>query len=232
MNKIEKSFTNIKNTYSVYCKYALFNFEGGERKVNKKVLGIALASIFLAMLATPLVGTVMAGKGQNKVDFQIHLVGLAAPPAESMKAAGRNLIIKKLPFVMMGDMSWVQIGDETITAEFLAYEGPIDVQQHMDESGVPKFAQVLVNEIYYIYDDPAQEEGDLRGTIVVKALGNNKAGNGGTFVGKGTGEFEGLIVKGAQDLMYSVDNPEYDEITNPDVPETFSVLDRIGTAMQ
>jgi hypothetical protein len=181
------------------------------------------------MLTTPIVGTAMAGKGQNKVDFQIHLVGLAAPPAASMKVAGGNVIINDLPFVMMGDMSWVKIDGETITAEFLDYEGTMDVQQHLDEFGEVKFAQVFVNEIYYIYD----EEEDLRGTIVVKALGNNKAGNGGTFVGKGTGEFEGLIVKGAQDLMYPLPNPDYvDPDTTPDEPETFSVLDRSGTAKQ
>ena len=144
--------------------------------MNKKILGITVTILTLAMLTVP----VLAGKGQNKMDFQLHLVGLATPPPGSVKTAGRNTIIRDLGFAMMGDMSWVQIGTETITADWLDYEGSLKIQQHLDEEGVVKFAQVLVNEIIYIYDDPAQEEEDLRGTIVIKALGNNKAGNGGT----------------------------------------------------
>jgi hypothetical protein len=166
------------------------------------------------------------------MDFQLHLVGLASPPPESGKAAGNNVIIKNLAFVMEGDMSTVQIGTETISADYLGYEGAMYIQQHLDEEGATKFAQVLVNEIIYIYDDPAQEEEDLRGTIVLKALGKNKEGNGGTFVGKGTGEFEGLVIKGVQDPVYPIPNPAYvDEDTTPGVPPTFSVIDRIGTVM-
>jgi len=213
--------------YEFLIKQSGEQIAGGE-KMKKRII---VAFMILALIFTiiPMVGTVTAGKGTNKMDFQIHLVGIAAPPPESSIEAGRNLIMKDLPFVMMGDMSWVKIDGETITAEFLDYEGTMDVQQHLDEFGEVKFAQVFVNEIYYIYD----EEEDLRGTIVVKALGNNKAGNGGTFVGKGTGEFEGLIAKGAQDLMYPLPNPDYvDPDTTPDEPETFSVLDRSGTAKQ
>jgi len=215
--------------YEFLIKQSGEQIAGGE-KMKKRII---VAFMILALIFTiiPMVGTVTAGKGTNKMDFQIHLVGIAAPPPESSIEAGRNLIMKDLPFVMMGDMSTVQIGGETIGAEFLAYEGLMDIQQHLDESGESIFAQVFVNEIYYIYEDDGGEPGDLRGTIVVKALGNNKAGNGGTFVGKGTGEFEGLVIKGVQEPLYPVPNPEYDEITNPDVPETFSALDRIGTAM-
>ena len=197
--------------------------------MKKKMFGIVVVIVIVLMLsAIP----VYAGKGQNKMDFQIHLVGLTTPPPESMIETGRNNIVKNLPFVMMGDMSTIQIGAETITAEYLDYEGMIDSNSHLDENGDSKFSNVLVTEIYYIYDDPAQEPGDLRGTIVLMALGNNKAGTGAHFVAKGTGEFEDLIVNGVSDPLYVVPNPDYvDETTTPEEPEIFYVLDRIGTAM-
>ena len=197
----------------------------------KKKLSIPLVFLIAFTLVVPLIGVVSAGKGQNKVDFQLHLVGLLAPPPGSIKETGRNNIVRDLPFVMLGDMSTVQIGAETITAECLDYEGVLDLNAHLDENGDAKFSNILVHEIYYIYDDPAQEPGDLRGTLVVMALGNNKAGTGANFVAKGTGEFEGLIIKGVSDPLYVVPNPEYDPDTNPDVPPVFYVLDRIGTAM-
>ena len=96
---------------------------------------------------------------------------------------------------------------------------------------IKDIGNVQVNEIVYIYDDPGQEE-DLRGTIMLMALGNNKAGTGANFVAKGTGDFEGLIIQGVSDPLYTVDNPAYvDETTTPGVPPVFYVLDRIGTAM-
>jgi hypothetical protein len=199
--------------------------------MKKKIL-LLVSLLVLVMGIIPIIGIVSAGKGQNKVDFQIHLVGLTTPPPDSIKETGRNNIVRDLGFVMMGDMSTVQIGAETITAEYLDYEGVIDSNSHLDENGDSKFGNVLVHEIYYIYDDPAQEEEDLRGTLVVMALGNNKAGTGANFVAKGTGEFEGLIIKGFVDPLYVVPNPDYiDENTTPDVPPVFYVLDRIGTAM-
>jgi hypothetical protein len=40
-------------------------------EVNRKILGIAVFLLAVAMLATPFVGTVMAGKGQEKLSFEI-----------------------------------------------------------------------------------------------------------------------------------------------------------------
>lgn len=62
-------------------------------------------------------------------------------------------------------------------------------------------------------------------------MGNNKAGTGANFVWHGTGEFEGLKIKGVSDPLYVEPNPDFDLDTNPDVPPVFYVLDRIGTAM-
>ena len=45
------------------------------RELNRKVLGIAVFLLAVAMLATPFVGTVMAGKGQEKLSFQIVVTG-------------------------------------------------------------------------------------------------------------------------------------------------------------
>jgi len=53
----------------------------GVIELNRKILGILLALMILAMLATPLVGTVMAGKGQNKLDYKgtFRLRGYTVP---------------------------------------------------------------------------------------------------------------------------------------------------------
>lgn len=102
----------------------------------------------LAMVLTPMVGIVPAGKGQTKRDFQIYLVGLTVLPPEKLKVAGNNEIIRDLSFVMMGGLSTVQIGGETIIAENLGYEGLLDLQQHLDENGEVIFSNIRVNEIY------------------------------------------------------------------------------------
>ena len=56
--------------------------------MNKKVLGIALTLLFAFVLATPVIGTVMAGKGQEKLDFLLHMVGRTFPPPDKMWEAG------------------------------------------------------------------------------------------------------------------------------------------------
>ena len=128
------------------------------------------------------------------MEFLLHLVGGTDPPPDKVMQAGNNVIVRDLSFVMMGDLSTITIGAETITAENLGYEGALDVQQHLDENGVLKFAIIQVNEIYYIYDGETP-----RGTLEIKALGTNKVGTGANFVGKGTGEFEELVIKGVSD---------------------------------
>jgi hypothetical protein len=46
---------------------------GGDKQVKKRVLGIAVVLLAVAMLATPLVGTVMAGKGQEKLSIRLNV---------------------------------------------------------------------------------------------------------------------------------------------------------------
>ena len=48
-------------------------------EVNRKILGIAVFLLAVAMLATPFVGTVMAGKGQEKLSFEVVLEGDTTP---------------------------------------------------------------------------------------------------------------------------------------------------------
>ena len=63
------------------------------RELNRKVLGIAVFLLAVAMLATPFVGTVMAGKGQEKLSFQIVLGGDTTPVPLTL-----DLIPKKYVF--------------------------------------------------------------------------------------------------------------------------------------
>jgi hypothetical protein len=48
------------------------NVKGGENRMNRKVLVIAVALMAVAMLVTPLVGTVAANRGQNKKEFKSY----------------------------------------------------------------------------------------------------------------------------------------------------------------
>jgi hypothetical protein len=77
MNKIEKSFTTVKNTYGIYSIYSLIGLEEVKTVKKKILVAVLLAAV---MLATPFIGTVMAGKGQEKLSIRFEL-GAAAPDA-------------------------------------------------------------------------------------------------------------------------------------------------------
>jgi hypothetical protein len=203
--------------------------------MNKKVLGIALASIFLAMLVAP----VMAGKGQTKVSFKFVLVGTYQAPAV-IKLVGQSAHYIDMPFVATG---WPG-GDEPYTTPYaplaLEIDGvPIDplllsYEGMMKAGGSSKSDNglVTVDEIITIGDG----EGGVAGTIVLQVKGNNYAngngvGAGDSFIGFGTGDFESVKIQGR-----TPNGPaQVGEFPIPDTdPQEYipiSKLERVGIVM-
>jgi hypothetical protein len=203
--------------------------------MNKKVLGIALASIFLAMLVAP----VMAGKGQTKVSFRFVVVGTYTAPAV-VKLVGQSAHYIDMPFVALG---WLG-GDEPYTTPYaplvLEIDGvPIDpellsYEGMMQAGGSAKSdnGYVRVDEVITIGDG----EGGEAGTIVLQVKGNNYAngngvGQGDSFIGFGTGDFEGVKIQGRtpEGPVQVGDFP----IPGSDPVEyvPISMLERVGTVM-
>ena len=201
--------------------------------MNKKVLGFVLASIFLAMLVAP----VMAGKGQTKVSFKLVLVGTYGAGA-TRKDAGQSIHVDNMPFVATGWAGSVEYPvpyaplvleiDGVPIVDPLSYEGLMKViwSVHPDgESGQENIA-LMVDEIITI-------TGDNAGTLVLQVKGNNYAtgngvGAGDSFIGFGTGDFEGVKIKGATpDGAVRVGEME----VAPGVVIPISKLERVGTVM-
>lgn len=188
--------------------------------MNKKLIGFALAIVFLTMLIAP----VMAMKGQTKQDFKLFFQGLP-PSAVDQKEADGNVIHKDGIVIVAGEF-YVQIGPggatEDLAKEYLEYECDMDWVTHTKPE---QFFTVHVVETISIYSsDLTHDESTLRGTLVITAIGDNRGGHGGNFAGHGTGEFEGVKIQGTSEPLQVV-------FTNPDPPYYYVQLTRIGTVM-
>jgi len=201
------------------------------KELNKKVLGFALASIILAWLVAP----VMAGKGQTKVSFKLVLVGTYGGPGEQ-KYVGQSSHITDMPFIATGWAGSVEYPDPYAplvleingvpVVDPLSYEGMMKViwSEHPDgESGQPNIA-LMVDETITIGE---------AGTLVLQVKGNNYntgngVGAGDSFIGFGTGDFEGVKING-RTPGGAVQVGEME--VAPGVVVPISKLERVGTVM-
>lgn len=181
--------------------------------MNKKIAGIAVVLLAAVMLATPMVGMVAAAP-KTELSFQLYLTGFPIPTPDGPKEADGNSIVRDNGFAITPE-TFVLIdagpNEELITAVDLEYSAILEYQSHKNGH-----LNVIVRETIFIYESNEEHiEENLRGTLEIKALGTNKAGNGGTFVGFGTDDFEGVKVMG---------------ISAPLVPPPpYIILDRTGT---
>lgn len=187
--------------------------------MNKKIFGLAILILTLAMFVAP----VIAMKGQTKQDFKLFFQGV--PSADDVKIADGNTIRKDGVVTDLAEF-YVQIGTggatEDIAKEYLEYECDMDWIAHTKPE---QFFNVHVVETISIYDSATtHDETTLRGTLVITAIGDNRGGHGGNFVGFGTGEFEGIIIEGVSEPLQLV-------FTNPNPPYYYAQLTRIGTVM-
>ena len=157
--------------------------------MNRKILVIAGFVMVLAVLATPMVGLVHAGKGEEKQYFKIHLVGL---PNESTAEIKWTPDPDTGPMKHGRDAEWglldvleVTIGGNTIT-EGISYSCIICA----DYNGVTFKGVQRIRETVTFSDIDGEE-----GTLEILAIG--KLGDvGATFTGHGTGALEGVKVDG------------------------------------
>ena len=188
--------------------------------MKKKMFGIVVVIVIALMLsAIP----VYAGKGQNKTSFELLIQGL--PTGAPFKEAGGNTHFRDDPFVILAEM-YVHIGDsgavEDLTKDYLEYDGAITFVSHTKPE---TFYTVLGIETILIYnDDTVHDETTLRGTLELKAIGDNRGGHGANFVGFGTGEFEGVKIQGTSAPLTAVPG-------NPNEPFYYLQLTRTGTVM-
>jgi hypothetical protein len=188
--------------------------------VNKKLLGLTLILIFVAMLVAP----VMAKKGQTKQDFKLLFQALPPSSPYEKEAAG-NIIHRDANVTIDSDSEfYVKIGPdgatEDITKEYLGYECDMDWVTHANGTQEQFFTVHVVETISIYSSDVTHDETTLRGTLVLTSIGDNKGGHGGNFAGHGMGEFEGVKIQGASEPLQLVF-----------VPGPHVQLTRIGTVM-
>lgn len=188
--------------------------------MNRKVL-LAVLPLAVVLLATPCVGMVSAGKGEEKLDFLLHMEGTTRGPPENVWTADSTNHIQGLPWIVVEDF-YIEIGEEgnveTIPKECLSYFGYLDIMVNQKQG----FYVGTVKEIITVYTDSTKTT--ERGTIeILNTAKTNSAVLNTLFNGHGTDEFEGVKVNG-RTVASTMTNP------NPP-PANLLVLDRVGTVM-
>ncbi len=164
--------------------------------MNRKILSVFVALFAVAMLASPIIGAAMAGKGEEKLDFLLHMVGKTqGPPENTWTTDGGIRHIQGLPWIVTGDF-YIEIGVdgsvETIPKECLSYEGHLDIMINTKQG----WYVGSVVETITVYTSSAKTT--VRGTLEIlnKAHTNLGGDSNSMFDGHGTGGFEGVKLHG------------------------------------
>jgi hypothetical protein len=153
------------------------------REVKKKILGLALASIFLAMLVAP----VMAGKGQTKQYYEFYLEGDGGPDENTKMWMTEDGIFQARGYPFYATYIEVTVGGNTF------YPDPASYSCRMD---------FTLDTNTMTLDCRVHESFDVAGGTIeqwtaetVYEYGTNNVG-GGNFVGFGSGALDGVKIKG------------------------------------
>ena len=170
--------------------------EGGGDSLNRKFLAIVLA-LAVVLLATPMLGTVMAGKGQDKLSFRLVMIGHYTPPAKVIETEN-TIHYFDLGFMFHNPLNSdpvlvVEIDGEELPASRLGGGSGLLHLNANKEKGYT----IQVTDIITI----KAADGHVMGDIVNLAIGNlnrgNGLGEGMNFQGHGTDELKGVKVHGA-----------------------------------
>ena len=193
--------------------------------MNKKITVIVLA-LAVAMLATPIMGTVMAGKGEEKLSFKLVMVGHYSPPAKVVETEN-TIHYFPLGFMFHNPLT----SEPVLTVEIDGVALP-DIRLGGGEGFLylnlnPKGYTIRVTDVIIINAG----DGSFMGNIVTNALGNlNKGegmGAGMNFIGHGTDELKGVKVEGVTTGVEVIG-----QWTNPMGMEMdISRVTRVGTIM-
>jgi len=145
--------------------------------MKKKILVLAFMIMAISIMITI---PVYAGKGQEKLDFELFITGEATAP-ERIWTKGGIMHLKGLGFVTTGDY-YVMVDGEKYY--------PIDYTASINYEVNTKTGQVLIHiKETIIFDDGTIE-------ITVKDSGPMGGPFSGTFVGIGKGSLQGVKVHG------------------------------------
>lgn len=188
--------------------------------MNGKALVIVLGLVTI-LFAAPFIASVQAGKGQEKLDFLLHMYGRTSGPPEKMWTTDDGIThIQGLPWIVTGDF-YIEIGDggsvETIPKECLSYQGALDITVNSKQG----WYVGKVRETITIYTDASKTT--ERGTLDILNSAKTNTGSNSMFDGHGTGEFEAVKIHGTSTGV-TTPNPS-------PPPANFLTLDRVGTVM-
>jgi hypothetical protein len=179
------------------------------KNVNKKILVIVVALMAVAMMASPLVGMVYAGKGEEKLPIEFYVGGLPGsqnlwfspnsdnpdvdPQVGHVRGATWNTAVP-IPFkILVGEAGSV----ETITNAYIVYSL---LDQVSNRNLKTNDATLKIREVWMIYSDT--DHTNLRGTIEILAVetltdvgGPNYSGQG-SFVAHGTIDGQAIKLSG------------------------------------
>jgi hypothetical protein len=181
--------------------------KGGDKvKMNKKLLGFALAFIFLAMLATPLVACASAKPVVWSVEFSFStLPDLITGDSSKLKMVETKPGVVKVDYIPT-------FGDDLV----LVYNDGVD-----DHTLTGVVTQMVITSTLFTNEDPPRARGTEKwvftfddaetSTLEISAnfwMDNMYAAEpngGGTLVGTyGTGVFEGAKFKGTFDTLMAL----------------------------
>ena len=175
--------------------------------IKSKLMLIAVTLLFVAVLVTPIVGLSNAGKGQEKLFFQINVVTAnepvpdriirCAPVWETIPLTGgdANVVFVEIEY-LASDLS-VAVGNDIIAPSDVALtDGTVDVTVYWNVE-VP-YSKVIDKDTFTL---DFSEYFGAPATIEVSRIGMSNQATGessGTFVGHGLGYLEDVKVSGKQ----------------------------------
>ena len=198
--------------------------------MNRKVSVMFVVLMAAAMLPTPLVATASAGKGEDKLDFNLVFIGSYMQPTWELITT--NTAHYDLPFITLGPPIQtvgppitLTVGSNTYPSNRLGYSGVLNLNENLKNGA----ETIRVEETITIFTDASKSV--VMGTLVIQAIGNVEQGNGvgagNNFIGFGTGAFAGVKVSG--DTVGPVNVGTWHPI--PTVTLPVLEVTRTGTAM-
>ena len=171
----------------------------------KKVAVVVLV-LTAVLLAVPLVGLANAGKGQEKLDFRLVMIGTYRTPINVLENENtrhfdvglriRNPLTSG-PYAGLPPLV-VEIGGEAIPADRFVITDPLNTIGfvHINQNLKNGAETVQVNETITV----KAADGHVMGTLEFKAMGQTNMGNGvgegNHFIGLGTGELKDVKIEG------------------------------------
>lgn len=188
--------------------------------MKKIILMFTITLLAVAMVLTPMVGMVYAGKGQKKLEFKLHYTGVPITDDDTvMRPAGKNTHFRGRIWELAGENIdfYIEIGVagvvERIEGDRLRLDVSMDTVVHNTQGERGSFfCNAVIDTITIYTDDTKVTE---RGTIEIRGH-NNPTGKAQNCVGFGTEQFEGVKISGTSTIS------RVDGVVN---------VNRIGTVM-